>query len=105
MVQNMTLSVYLCEKPNCMIIIIVAVSIMLLSAFVYDFCADYVFNDCFKEMSKEEFVEMFGEEAICDDDEDTIMVFDVEKASPYVFMMYITYYISWPVRRTIGRLK
>lgn len=105
MVQNMTLSVYLCEKPKRMIIIIVAVSIMLLSAFVYDFCADYVFNECFKEMSKEEFVEMFGEEAICDDDEDTIMVFDVEKASPYVFTMYITYYISWPVRKTIGRLK
>lgn len=104
-VQNITLNVYLCEKPNCMNIILITAGLMLFSAFLYDFCSDYVCNECFKEMSKEEFVEMFGEDALSDDDDETIMVFDVEEASPYVFMMYITYYISWPVRKTIGLLK
>ena len=37
-----------------------------------------------------------------DEDEDTFMVFNVEKAGPFIFMMLITYHISYPLRWFIG---
>ena len=80
-------------------------SIMVAAGFIYEYSADYVNRKCFDEYDREQMIERFGEHAIdasVDEEEDTFMVFNMEKAGPFIFMMLITYHISYPVRWFIG---
>lgn len=79
-------------------------SSMVAAGFIYEYSADYVGSKCFDEYDREQMIERFGEHSIdeADEDEDTFMVFNMEKAGPFIFMMLITYRISYPVRWFIG---
>ena len=80
-------------------------SSMVAAGFIYEYSADYVGSKCFDEYDREQMIERFGEHAIdeaTDEEEDTFMVFNIEKAGPFIFMMFITYRISYPLRWFIG---
>ena len=77
-------------------------SIMVAAGFVYEYSADYVSSKCFDEYDREQMIERFGKHSVDEDDEDTFMVFNAQKAGPFIFMMFMTYHISYPVRWFIG---
>lgn len=79
-------------------------SSMVAAGFIYEYSADYVGSKCFDEYDREQMIERFGEHSVdeADEDEDTFMVFNMEKAGPFIFMMLITYRISYPLRWFIG---
>lgn len=80
------------------IFIFSVISTMVLCAFIYDYCADSVRDKCFSSLTKQEAIDLFGEECIVDEDDDEITIFDSSKASKYIITMLITYYPSFPVR-------
>ena len=79
-------------------------SVMVAAGFIYEYAADYVHRKCFDEYDREQMIERFGEHAMeaADEDDDTFMIFNSHKAVPFIFMMFITYHISYPVRWFIG---
>lgn len=80
-------------------------SLSVVCAFLYEYSADYIHNKCFTEMSREEMIENFGSDSIPEDVDETdepFMLFDVSKASPYVFIMYVCYFPSLPIREFVN---
>lgn len=85
-----------------MIYVFLFFSLMVLAAFIYDYSSEYVKDNCFDSIDKQEMVERFGEGSIVDDEEQEYLIFNADKAGPYLAAMFMTYYISYPVRWLIG---
>ena len=79
-------------------ILIILVLISSFCAFVYEFCASKVISVSFRELTEEERVAA----GISVEAAKELKVFESGKAGPYMYVMMLAYYPSYPLRKFIN---
>lgn len=74
---------------------ILIIGTMIIAAFLYEWAADMVTDKSFREINKDEAIEL----GLSSDEVEEYKIFDPEVAGKYLFIMQMTYHISWPIRK------
>lgn len=69
-------------------------------AIVYDWAASQVLEKGFRKPTEEEIIELGLKEEVARE----CRMFDPNEAGKYLFIMQLTYHVSWPIRKLVRLL-